>query len=276
MPTRLFCRPRIHTSFRLVVSGQYRTVEISWGRRTSRRQGTTHRKHGDKTNWISGVSLKDQYCWSLKRGKCGAAGGGWDRVGRDRLVILDSMLRSLHFILSITENHRKIVVCAAEDRPDRGQERGRVITEGLLRYLTWDKWMSKQISEWAYGWRVLTTSAGVAAHMRKGSGFPSPPHPGIHEWIVSLVCTHVCLLLKYRDLSAAAWASCIVLVLFKQFILWGKCPNQLSQNPQGSQAENRNKQLRCSLDQNSHQLELSLDCCDLRRVKMRMLRWGQC
>lgn len=150
VPTRLFCRQRTHTSFRLVVSGQYRTVEISLGKRTSRRQEIAHRKHGDKPNWTSGVSLKDQYCWNCERGKHGAAGDKWDRVGRDQIRILDSMLRNLHFILSMTENHRKTMVCAAEGSPDRGQETGREIIEGLLGHARWpgtDEWTNRQMNE---------------------------------------------------------------------------------------------------------------------------------
>lgn len=276
VPTGRFCRQRTHTSFTLVVSGQYRTVEISLGKRTSRRQEIAHRKHGDKPNWTSGVSLKDQCCWNWERGKHGAAGDEWDRVGRDQIGILDSMLRSLHFILPITENHRKTMVCAVEGSLDRGQERGREITEGLLGHARWLGQMNEQTDKWMSLWMKGANDFcwSFCSHEKgKWLSFSARPR---HSWMVSLFCTHVCLLLKYWDLSAAAWASYIVLVICKQFILWGKCANQLSQNPQGSQAENRNKQLRYSMDQNSHQLELFLDCCDLRRVKMRMLRWGQC
>lgn len=67
----------------------------------------------------------------------------------------------------------------------------------------------------------------------------------------------------------------LVLVIFKQFFLGGKCSNQLNQNSQGSWAETRNTQSGCSSDQNSHQLEKFWDCSVHRRVKMRMLRSGK-
>lgn len=51
-----------------------------------------------------------------------------------RRAILEAKLRSLHFNLRMTGNHRKVTVSAAEDgHLDRGQKRGRVATEGLLQ-----------------------------------------------------------------------------------------------------------------------------------------------
>lgn len=133
--------------------------------------------------------------------------------------------------------------------------------------------MNDHIDEWL--WYLLLefqpTWERAAAFISFSTVIPSPT-PSIHEWFLS--CTHVYLFLKYWDLRAAALASCTVLVIFKQLVLWGKGSNQLNQNPQGSQVENRNKQSRCSLDQNSHQLELFWDGSDRRRVKMRMLRTG--
>ena len=116
--------------------------------------------------------------------------------------------------------------------------------------------MNEQINEWSQRWMVLITS-GVSTRRRKGSGFhilfncyplPCPQH----SWMVSLFGTHVYLFLKCWDLRA----TCIVPVIFKQSALGDQYPNQLNQNSQGFQVENRNKQSKQCLDQNSHQLEV--------------------
>lgn len=155
-----------------------------------------------------------------------------------RSVILDAMLRSLHFISWITGNLRKAMVSAAEDdNLDRSRRAG----ERLLRSSR--GWMNEQINEWSQRWMVPITSSGVSTCRRKGSGFHilfncyPLPRPR-HSWMVSLFGTHVYLFLKCWDLRA----TCIVLVIFKQSALGGQYPNQLNQNSQGSQAETRNKQ----------------------------------
>lgn len=100
------------------------------------------------------------------------------------------------------------------------------------------------------------------------------PRPHIHEWF--LFCTHVSLFLKHWDLRELQPAPLVLCRLYlNNSLLRAKYPSLLNQNPQESQAENRNKQSRYSLNQNSHQLELLWDCSDCRRGKLRMLRAGK-
>lgn len=93
-----------------------------FSRRTSRRRRTAHRKHGNKTNWISGVPLKDQYCWSWERGKCGAA--GWVGSSRQRPACdlgLHAKKPALHLVNNREPLKDRGLCCRKQSRQEPGE-----------------------------------------------------------------------------------------------------------------------------------------------------------
>lgn len=178
--------------------------------------------------------LRVGYCWSLE--KCRRWGGSSGQRVAQRAQ--PPMLKSLHSTLWRTGNHGKVTVKAAEGSLDRGQKRGRETMERLRQWsrLLQDEWMNRD------KWMIMQmngsiTAAGVSTDMRKGSGFHilfncSPLPCPQHSWMASHFRTHVYLFLKYWDPELQS-EQLVLRWLYLNNSLWGKCPNQLNQNPQG-------------------------------------------